>query len=440
MQTSIPAGNDGVVAAIAAASQPSDWFALLDQQHRCVHLHRGELGEIPEQLIGMRRGDSHDLVNDVLRRGARHQTTRVFDDPQLGRRTFEYQFRPLNDDIGVAAVVIRCSESTARRATQQAARLQSHVIEALNDGVLLIGADSVVKLYNPAAQRLLGWEGRPLVGETIARIASSLAGAVQRGGDMPMEIGILRGAHDAAVLDCRVRQVRINNSPHRLAILRDITDRRALEREIVATEQRERERIGRELHDGLGQELTGLALTLRSAVTNLGATNPVVTQHLQEALTIVSSVIDGARELAKGIFAASLPGGDLPTALRSLAEQATARSGTAVRFTCFDVQPLTSPTDAAASSLFRIAQEATTNALRHSGATSIDIVLGVDSAGVSLSITDNGRGCPADAEQRGGAGLRIMRFRAHALGAQFHIAPGRDGGTRIECSLPLAAA
>jgi signal transduction histidine kinase len=181
-------------------------------------------------------------------------------------------------------------------------------------------------------------------------------------------------------------------------------------------------------------------MTLRSAVTNLGATNPVVTQHLHDALAIVTNVIAGARELAKGIFAPSLPGGDLPAALRTLAEQATARSGTAVRFTCFEAQSLTSLSDTAASSLFRIAQEASTNALRHSGATSIDIVLGIDSAGVSLSIADNGRGCPADAEKRGGAGLRIMRFRAHALGAQFRMAPGPGGGTRIECSLPLGIA
>jgi PAS domain S-box-containing protein len=424
MQTNVAAVNEGVVAAIAAASQPSDWFALLDQQQRWVHLQRGELGEIPEQLIGMRGGDSQDLVTDVLRRGACHQTTRIFDDPQLGRRTFEYQFRPLNDDVGVAAVVIRCSESTARRATQQAARLQSHVLEALNDGVLLIGADSVVKLFNPAAQRLLGWHGRPLVGEPITEVSAALASAVQRGGELPIEIGILRGEQESVVLDCRVRHLSINNSPHRLAILRDITDRRALEREIVDTEQRERERIGRELHDGLGQELTGLALMLRSAITSLGQASPAITQQLQEAVSIVNTVIAGTRELANGILAAAIPGRDLASALRSLAEQATARSGIAVRFTFFGNQP-PPLTEAAISSLFRIAQEATTNALRHSGAASIDIVLGADSAGVSLSITDDGQGCPADAEQRGGAGLRIMRFRAHALGAQFRIAPGR---------------
>lgn len=439
MQTSVPAINERVVAAIAAAAPTSEWFALLDRQQRCVHLQRGELGDLPEQLIGIQQGNSHDLVNDVLRRGSSHQTTRIYEDPQLGRRTFEYLFRPLNDGLGVAAVVIRCSESTARRATQQAARLQGHVIEALNDGVLLIDADSVVKLYNPAAQRLLGWEGRPLVGEPIASIARPLAGAVQRGGDLPVEIGITRGPQDAVILDCRVRHVSIGHAPHRLAILRDITERRALEREIVDTEQRERERIGRELHDGLGQELTGLALTLRSAVTSLGATNPVANQHLQEALTIVNNVIAGARELAKGIFAASLPGGDLLSALRTLAEQASARSGTAVSFTCFEAQSLPALSDATSSSLFRIAQEATTNALRHSGATAIDIVLGADSAGLSLSVTDNGRGCPADADRRGGSGLRIMRFRAHALGAQFRIGTGRDGGTRVECSLPLGA-
>jgi hypothetical protein len=122
MQTNIRGVNEVVVAAVAAAAQPSDWFALLDQQQRWVHLQRGELGEIPERLLDIQSNASSDLVSDVLRRGARHETVRTFDDPQLGPRIFEYQFRPLNDDDGVAAVVISCNEATARRATQQASR------------------------------------------------------------------------------------------------------------------------------------------------------------------------------------------------------------------------------------------------------------------------------------------------------------------------------
>jgi signal transduction histidine kinase len=148
-------------------------------------------------------------------------------------------------------------------------------------------------------------------------------------------------------------------------------------------------------------------------------------------------VIAGTRELANGIFAVSIPDRDLAAALRSLAERAAARSGVAVRFTSLGSSGL-SLTDSTVSSLFRIAQESTTNALRHSGAASVNIVLDVDAAGVSLSIADNGRGCPDGAEQSGGAGLRIMRFRAHAIGAQLSITRLAAGGTKIECTLPLS--
>ena len=439
MQTNVRAVNDVVVAAVTAAARPSDWFALLDQQQRCVHLQRGELGEIPEQLIDMQHGDSSDLVGDVLRRGSRHQAVRVYDDPYLGPRIFEYQFRPLNDDAGVAAVVISCSEATARRATLQAARLHSHVLEAMHDGVLLVGADSVVKMFNPAAQRLLGWQGRHLAGQSIANIDAALASAMQRLSDLTVEVEVSRDIQGPMVLDCTVRQLRINNSLHRLAILRDVTARRKLEREIVTTEERERLRIGRELHDGLGQELTGVALTLRSVMTQLRDSDPAIRERLQEAVEIVNTMIGSTRELANGIFAVSIPGRDLGVALHALAERAAARSGITVRFRFLGTRPLTLA-ETTASSLFRIAQEATTNALRHSGAANIDIVLGIDTAVVSLSITDDGRGCPANAEQGGGAGLRIMRFRAHALGAQFRIGRASGGGTKIECTLPAGAA
>jgi signal transduction histidine kinase len=450
MQTSIRAVNNAVVAAVAAASDPSDWIALLDEQQHCVHLQRGELGEIPEKLIGMQRGESgnfvangrdsdlaYDLVTDVLRRGAHHEVVRVYDDPQLGPRIFEYQFRPWSGDAGVAAVVISCNEATAQRATMQAARLQSHVLEAMNDGVLLVGADSVVKMFNPAAQLLLGWQGRPLVGESVGHVSAALASAVQRLSDLPVEIEVPRGKQeDSVFIECSVRQLRINNSLHRLAILRDVSGRRRLEREIVDIEQRERRHIGRELHDGLGQELTGLALMLRGAAANLGAGDAAIGLRLQEAVGIVNNLIASTRELTNGVFAVSIPGGDLASALNALATTSSARSGVAVRFQVLGSYPL-SLTEQASSGLFRIAQEATTNALRHSGAASIAIVLGVDAAGVSLTVTDDGVGCPADAEQSGGAGLRIMRFRAHALGAQLRVAKAPGRGTKIECSLPM---
>jgi signal transduction histidine kinase len=140
--------------------------------------------------------------------------------------------------------------------------------------------------------------------------------------------------------------------------------------------------------------------------------------------------------LSSGIFSAAIADRDLVGALTVLAERSTAHSGNDVRFRYVSSRPLVLK-ESQASALFRIAQEATTNALRHSEAQGVEITLGSDAAGVLLTVEDNGIGCPPDAEQRGGSGLRIMRFRAHAVGAQFKILAVRAGGTRIECSLPL---
>ena len=439
METSIRSVDGAVLAAVAASVNPSDWFALLDQQQQCLHLQRGALGDIPERLIGMLRGDSNELVSDVLRRGAQQDTVRVFDDPQLGPRIFEYQFRPLNDSAGVAAVVISCNEATAQRAARRAGRLQSEVLEALNDGVLLVGADDVVKLFNPAAQQLLGWRGRVLAGESIADVNAALASLLHRGGDMPAGIEVARSSENPVFLECRLRSLRIEGLAHQVIVLRDVTAQRRLEREVIDTEQRERDRIARELHDGLGQELTGVALLLRSVLKRVQSVDTTAAERLQEAVAIVNTVIAGTRQIASGIFAVSIPDRDLAGALRALAERAAARSGVAIRFEARgDATPQL--TDSAASSLFRIAQEATTNALRHSGATSVSILLGSDAGGVVLSIADNGCGCPTDAEQNGGAGLRIMRFRAHALGGQFKMTSAPERGTKIECTLPAVLA
>ncbi|MCS6947928.1 MAG: histidine kinase [Steroidobacteraceae bacterium] len=431
--------DQSIVAAIAAATAPSDWFALIDPQQRCVHLQRGELGDIPERLIGVRTGESQTLIGDVLRDGARRETIRVFDDPQLGPRTFAYQFRPLIDQLGVAAVLVSCNETTAARANVQAARLQGLVLEAMRDGVLLLGAAQTVRLCNPAALRLLGLESGTAAGVPLAELSPTLDEVLRRCGEQPQEFEVkLSGAADT-VLHCTSRTLHIDGTAHRLVILRDVTLRRQLEHEILASEQRERERIGRELHDGLGQELTGVALLLRSCLPRVSELEASTGARLREALDIVNGVIASAREIANGIFSAAVPDRNLCHALQELAARATARSEVAVRFQ-FQGEHAPSLSESAANGIFRLAQEATTNALRHSGARTIDITLGADATGILLRIDDDGCGFDPAVRHSGGSGLRIMRFRAHALGGELRIAPRPGGGTRVECLLPATLA
>jgi two-component system sensor histidine kinase UhpB len=218
--------------------------------------------------------------------------------------------------------------------------------------------------------------------------------------------------------------------------VREVTGQKALEQEILEISNREQRRLGSDLHDGLGQELTGLSLLLKGLEVQLSREAQQYLSQIAKISDLLARAIQSTRSLARGLAPVNLERGGLSEALKHLAARCTDMYSMQCTFTIGE-QKLPDLEEGAATHLYRIAQEATTNAARYARATAIAIDLRTSGRKLQLSITDNGIGLSAGlAQGRPGMGLKIMEYRARMLGGTVAFEePGQ--GTRIVLAAPL---
>ena len=192
------------------------------------------------------------------------------------------------------------------------------------------------------------------------------------------------------------------------------------------------------MHDGLGQELTGLSLSVRALANRAGRERLPFSVDLEQLATLISACIQSARRIVHGLSPLSGADGNLVAALANLAETSSV-GGVEVRLNTRLEAPLTLPLEAR-NHLFRIAQEALQNAQKHAHARHIDIELTVRTDAVRLAILDDGSGPPDPALPGTGLGMRTMRYRAASIGGRLSIRPGNPAGTAVLCDAPQAPA
>jgi PAS domain S-box-containing protein len=210
-------------------------------------------------------------------------------------------------------------------------------------------------------------------------------------------------------------------------------EREALQREVLAMTAREQRQIGQELHDGVGQELTGLGLMAQSLSQRLPE-DAVEKRVALRLLAGLDRLHQKVRELSRGLIPVHVESRGLSAALDELAVRTTEASGVSVSAECPDWVEL--PDHGTATELFYIAQEAVSNALRHGQSRNIRITLLTEPDGLRLRIRDDGIGLPDGLEQSDGLGLRIMQHRAGVIGGTLQIGPSQGGGTTVTCTLP----
>lgn len=227
-------------------------------------------------------------------------------------------------------------------------------------------------------------------------------------------------------LDQRVRD-------RTVALQREMAERERLDLEIAEIADRERRRLGQSLHDTVGQHLTGTALAaqvLREKLANRAAGEvpdaDKVVRYLEEG-------IDLTRNLARGFFSPELEADGLSMALQGLAENVTERFGVSCTFRGDDAVRV--PDSTTATQLYHIAQEATTNAVKHANATKIDIELDRKGQRLTLAVSDDGKGFPEKLPEPPGLGLRLMAHGAALVGGKFSVQRNREGGTIVTCRL-----
>ena len=218
----------------------------------------------------------------------------------------------------------------------------------------------------------------------------------------------------------------------------DITDRKHLEKTILEISAREQRRIGQDLHDGLGQHLTGIAFMSKVQEQKLMEKCLPEAADSAKIVKLVNEAIHKTRELARGLTPVVSDAHGLMSALQQWAGEVEDLFAVTCRFQC--LTPVLIHDDSVATHLFYIAQEAVNNAIKHGHATGIIICLAADDQQGVLSIQDDGSGIPKIAPGNKGMGMHLMNYRARMVGGSLEVRRAETGGTVVACVFPVATA
>jgi len=219
------------------------------------------------------------------------------------------------------------------------------------------------------------------------------------------------------------------------ALTNEIAERERLERELLAVAERERRLIGHDLHDGLCQHLAGTAIVAHVLADRIDPRESVLAAEARRVVALVQEAIRQSRLLAKGMLLPTVEDGDLPAALRELAEQVRTQFRIACVVETTSLPAIIKPE--IAIQLYRITQEAVSNAARHGHPRLISVVATGSSNAITLTITDDGTGLPAPAARGQGMGLRVMAHRATMTGGTCVASALPRTGTQVHCLIPL---
>jgi PAS domain S-box-containing protein len=320
------------------------------------------------------------------------------------------------------------------------------VVEQGFSAVLITSAESndpKVVYINPAFAQATGYTAKSVIGQPLSTLGDlgHLSQRFQSGLpiDAPFsdEISTYRTMNGERWCEWRVGPVKDKSgkNTHWLVIFRDITERKRLEREILEISEQERRRIGQDLHDGLCQHLAGIELMSQVLQQKLTRKSKAYATRAGEIAGYVREAITQTRSLARGLSPVTLESEGLASALRELAANTEKMFGRTCRVECLPKLPAIPILTA--THLYRIAQEAVSNAIKHGKPTEVLIHLECAEGRLLLRVIDNGLGFPKVMSRHDGMGLRIMRYRAGIIGGLLSVEPHSDGGTLVSCIMPL---
>ena len=218
--------------------------------------------------------------------------------------------------------------------------------------------------------------------------------------------------------------------------IRDISDRKRLEETILEISETERRRIGQDLHDGLGQHLTGVAFMGKALEERLAESSAPEAAEAAKIVKLVNESIKMTRDLARGLLPVVSEAHGLMSALEHWAGEVSELFHVNCRFECSD--PVFVREEVLAEHLYRLAQEAVTNAIKHGRSRNIIIGLAVVKGGGVLTIRDDGCGFDTALRSQPGLGLRIMNYRAKMISGSLRVQSTASGGTMVRCLFPIS--
>jgi signal transduction histidine kinase len=226
----------------------------------------------------------------------------------------------------------------------------------------------------------------------------------------------------------RTRELRVANEELKAEIAR----RKGLEGEILEISDREQQRLGQELHDGLCQHLTAVAFMARSVGLRLKNHRVIEVDDIEKIAKLVNDAVTNTRDLSRSLHRVDVDALGFIDALRDLVDREIWKIPCQLKVDpSFYIED-----DTAASQLYLIAREAVINANKHAQARRIVVEMRCWQNGIVLSVTDDGVGFQKEPKSAPGLGLPIMKYRAHSIGGRLEIESSKKGGSRVACYLP----
>jgi len=335
---------------------------------------------------------------------------------------------------------------TARKEAENALLHFAAMVESSEDAIISKTLDSRITSWNRAAEKIFGYSWKEMKGKHISLLIPGdrpeeepMILARIKKGESVEHYETVRRRKDGTLIDISVTISPIHDPAGNIVgaskVARDITERKRLQKEILEISDREQRRIGQDLHDGLCQQLAGIELMSQAVAQKLAAGSAEDSEQVAEIARHVRDAITHTRSLARGLSPVTLESEGLMSALQELAASTTKIFNVAcvVYFT----QPVQVRDHAVATHLFRIAQEAVSNAIKHGHATHITIQLKQRHNRASVIVIDNGSGFPKKKPKSKGMGLRIMQSRAGMIGGKLIIENNHGKGVSVYCSIAL---
>ncbi len=408
------------------------------------------IGHSSRRLLPPDRHNELQILLARLRRGDRFQQFETERLHKSGRRLdVELTLSPVRDAsrrlVGFSTIARDITEE--RRVRAALARREHELQDLFNEasvGLVLLARDGTILRANNAFFELLDRPPEHVTGHSLQEFHAdrvAMEGMLRRLAarqtlhNVSTELHARDGTIRHALVDANALW-EAGRFVHSRWFVRDISMRKRLERELLELSERERRAFAQELHDGLGQQLGGIAYLSNVLRERLAERNAPEAGEAARIFGLVREAIEQTRRVSRGLSPIQPEPDGLMIALRDLAAQTNGLFPVRCRFICRE--PVWIQDSTLAGHLYRIAQEALNNALKHAKPHNIRIRLQREATRVALSVADDGKGLGTIAPRRRGLGLHIMQYRAGLVRGTLTFRSRPGGGTEVICSAPGA--
>ena len=333
-------------------------------------------------------------------------------------------------------------------ALQQERNFVSAILDTVGALVMVLDHDGRIVRFNRACELTTGYSFEEVRGkciweffmlpEEVERVAVGDCAAERRSAParLPKPLGDAAWRQPA---DCLVQLPAARTATERphyiIATGIDITEREQLERALLSISAREQRRIGQDLHDGLGQHLTGIAFMAKVHEEKLAKKDLADAADAAKIARLVNEAVRKSRELARGLLPVMSDTQGLMSALQLWAGEVEDIFGVSCKFECEDAVLIHD--NAVATHLYHIAQEAVNNGIKHGRARNIALRLTAGDGFGTLLIADDGAGISDERPNTQGMGLHIMSYRSAMIGGRLEVKRNETGGTTVSCVFPM---